>query len=443
MIDLGRLGLSKIVDDMLTRPSAIRWMMKFGDERNIRAMGLDPKDVISFGGGWVGHHAPERLREIYVEMSKDVATFHQSGAYPPIPGVPACKRELARMDEVLYGVKATERNVIVGQSSTELTHDLMRTILNCGDDVLLLDPTYVNYYGQLVFALTNWRLCKDKGHIERLVPDAEVAYVRSFDPDSWSFMPDVDKTISDLEQAFKLHEPKAVLIASPDNPTGQIVPQKFMEAVLELCQENNAYFVIDYAYKTQTFVDSLPKYFSWSPAELDNLILMFSASKFFRSLGRRLGWVVGSEKVIDGMETMLTYSVLSADNMHQMAMAKYLEETIDNGNLRRYLNNINESYKEAARITVNSIDEYVGLRRTVPQGALYVIMEVGEDGEKWTEETLRNTGVMFIPGFGFGESLRNGVRVSYGPLVENTDKIPEGMKRVGEYVKGRKSGSSE
>jgi aspartate/methionine/tyrosine aminotransferase len=424
---------------MLTRPSAIRSMMKFGDERNIRAMGLDPKDVISFGGGWVGHHAPERLREIYAEIGNDVAAFHQTGAYPPIPGVPACRRELARMDEVLYGVKATEKNVIVGQSSTELTHDLMRTILNCGDDVILLDPTYVNYYGQLVFALTNWRLCKDKGHIERLVPDAEVAYVRSFDPASWSFMPDVDKAIGEMEQAFKIHKPGAVLIASPDNPTGQIVPQKFVEAVMTLCQENNAYLVIDYAYKTQCFVDDLPEYFSWSPAELGNLVLIYSASKFFRSLGRRLGWVVGPEKVIAGMETMLTYSLLSADNMHQMAMAKYLEETIDNGNLKKYFSEINGSYMNAARITMNSIDEDIGLRRTEPQGALYVVMEVGEDGEKWTEQTLRNTGVIFIPGFGFGESLRNGVRVSYGPLVENTDKIREGLRRVGEYVKGRKS----
>jgi aspartate/methionine/tyrosine aminotransferase len=93
----------------------------------------------------------------------------------------------------------------------------------------------------------------------------------------------------------------------------------------------------------------------------------------------------------------------------------------------------------AARITIDSIDEDIGLRRTEPQGALYVVMEVGEDGEKWTEQTLRNTGVIFIPGFGFGESLRNGVRVSYGPLVENTNKIREGLRRVGEYVKGRKS----
>jgi aspartate/methionine/tyrosine aminotransferase len=414
-------------------------MMKFGDERNIRAMGLDPKDVISLGGGWVGHHAPERLREIYGEISNDVAAFHQTGAYPPIPGVSACRRELARMDEVLYGVKATEKNVIVGQSSTELTHDLMRTILNCGDDVILLDPTYVNYYGQLVFALTNWHLCKDKGHIERLVPDAEVAYVRSFDPVSWSFMPDVDKAIGEMEQAFKIHKPGAVLIASPDNPTGQIVPQKFVEAVMTLCQENNAYLVIDYAYKTQCFVDDLPEYFSWSPAEFGNLVLIYSASKFFRSLGRRLGWVVASEKLVEGMETMLTYSLLSADSMHQMAMAQYLEETIDNGNLKKYFSEINGSYMNAARITIDSIDEDIGLRRTEPQGALYVVMEVGEDGEKWTEQTLRNTGVIFIPGFGFGESLRNGVRVSYGPLVENTNKIREGLRRVGEYVKGRKS----
>lgn len=431
--------MSKLVDDMMTRPSAIRSMMKFGDERNIRAMGLDPKNVISFGGGWVGHHAPDRLQEIYREICSDRASFHQTGAYPPIPGVPACRRELARMDEVFYGTKVTERNVIVGHSSTELTHDLMRTILNAGDDVLLLDPTYVNYYGQLVFALTNWHVSKTKGSVERMVPDAEVAYVRTFDPASWSFLPDTDKALADMEQAFQVHKPGAVLIASPDNPTGQVVADKFMEGVMELCQKHNAYMIIDFAYKIQCFLDYTPKHFSWSPEEYENLILIYSASKFFRSLGRRIGWVVASERIVNAMETMLTYSLLSGDNMHQMAMAQYLEEGLGSGGVRKYFDDINESYREAARITVDCIDEHCGLRRTEPQGALYTVMEVGEDGERWMEETLKNTGVLFIPGFGFGESLRNGVRVSYGPLVEHPDKIREGMRRVGEYLKGKKS----
>ncbi len=434
-IRLSQLGLSKLLDEMLNRPSAIRSMMKLADDRNVRSMGLDPKDVISFGGGWVGHHAPERLREIYVDICSDKELFHRTGGYPPIPGTPECRRELAHMDEHLFGVKATGENIHVGISSTELTHDLLRVIVNPGEDVVLFDPTYVNYYGQLVFALTSWHLSKVSGGVDRLVPNAEVAYLRTLDPATWSYLPDVDRSISELEQIFKIHKPRALMLATPDNPTGQVVPQKFMQAALEICQRNNAYMIVDYAYKWQCFLDPPPEYFSWSPAEIDNLILIYSASKWSRALGRRLGWVTASKKMVEAMETMLTYSILCADHMHELATAKYLEESIADGGLRRYVNYWNAAYKEAARITLDGIDKYCGCRRLEPQGALYTVMDLGVVAEPMVHEILRNTGVLFIPGAGFGESLVNGVRVSYGPLVETPERIKVGMERVGEYLK--------
>jgi len=65
-------------------------------------------------------------------------------------------------------------------------------------------------------------------------------------------------------------------------------------------------------------------------------------------------------------------------------------------------------------------------------------MDLGNTAEPLVHEILKNTGVLFIPGIGFGKSLINGVRVSYGPLVEKPEKIKEGLRRTGEYLSSRK-----
>jgi len=403
--------------------------MKMCDEKNIRKMGLDPGEIISFGGGWVNHRAPEKLREVYMEICRDPELFHETGAYPPTPGLRSCREQLARMEEKLFGMEVNEDNVLISQSSTQLTHDIFRIIANPGDPIILLDPTYANYYGQLVFSLT----VRNGSQNAR----AEVEHIVTLDSERWEFIPDPDSTIANMEELFRRRHPKAILIPSPDNPTGQVIPDKFMEAALELCQEYDAYLIIDYAYKTQCFLDTLPDYFRWSPGEIENLILIYSNSKWARGLGRRMGWIISSEKVVNGLTQMLNYSLLCGDNMHQMAMARFLEESLSDGSLERYLTDANELYKRAARVTVGSIDKYCGLRRLVPQGGLYTLMEIGDGSENLILDIMKNTGVLLIPGTGFGDSSKNGVRISYGPLVNDTGKIIEGMKRVGEYLKSR------
>jgi aspartate/methionine/tyrosine aminotransferase len=69
-----------------------------------------------------------------------------------------------------------------------------------------------------------------------------------------------------------------------------------------------------------------------------------------------------------------------------------------------------------------------------PEGGLYTVVDVGRNGDDFVREVLPATGVIFVPGSGFGPSLENGIRISYGPLVNDLDRIEEGFRRVGEYL---------
>ena len=76
-----RPEVSALVREQITKPSPIRQIMKMAERQNILAMGLDPAQVISFGGGWVNHAAPDEFRQAYAAIVADTELFHKSGGY--------------------------------------------------------------------------------------------------------------------------------------------------------------------------------------------------------------------------------------------------------------------------------------------------------------------------------------------------------------------------
>ncbi|MEM4779856.1 MAG: aminotransferase class I/II-fold pyridoxal phosphate-dependent enzyme, partial [Thermoplasmata archaeon] len=253
------------------------------------------------------------------------------------------------------------------------------------------------------------------------------------DPE-WKFLSNKKEILKDIQELMLNKKTKAMLIASPDNPTSQIIPHDFMVDLLKISQDTGTYLIIDYAYKTQYFEDNYPAYFSYTPLNFENLITINSNSKWGRGLGRRLGWLEGNEEIISAMERAQQVSILCPDTLHQMAFNNFMKSGV---NLRAYVDNVRKDYKKAGEITIKAINEYLGYRYLIPQGGLYVPMEVGEDSNNFVINVLKNTGVIFVPGKGFGKSMEKGVRISYGPLVNDLDKIITGISKVGKYVHGK------
>ncbi|MDD3493647.1 MAG: aminotransferase class I/II-fold pyridoxal phosphate-dependent enzyme, partial [Candidatus Thermoplasmatota archaeon] len=134
------------------------------------------------------------------------------------------------------------------------------------------------------------------------------------------------------------------------------------------------------------------------------------------------------------MERTQQCSILCPDTLHQMAMTAYLERSLADGLLRDYIEKSRRAYHRAAQVTVTEIRHHLDMPHLTPQGGLYTLMKVGEDGDAFVKRVLQNTGVLFIPGRGFGDTLAQGVRISYGPHVENTEVIREGFERVAAYL---------
>jgi len=390
------------------------------ERQNIVAMGLNPDEVISFGGGWVNHEAPEEFRGAYVEVVSDPALFHRSGGYTATLGDLECREQIAQFEATLFGVpRLGAEHIAIGMGSTQLTHDLFRTLVDPGDTVLLLDPTYANYEGQLAFA----------------APGADIVRLRVIDPATWSYLPatDPDGVAREFRRLFDQHKPKLVLFGAPDNPTSQIVPQALAEAMLERTRDAGAWLAIDFAYKCQYFAP-YPAYYAWSPADHPNVIGIHSNSKWARGLGRRLGWIEAAPGVVDAIERVQQCSILCPDTLEQMTMARYLKRAIPSGSLKRYVDHANALYKKAAEVTIDAVDRHLRRPRLVPAGGLYTVVDVGRDAEAFVPEALKATGVLVVPGRGFGPSIATGVRISFGPLVNDLARIEEGIARLGRVL---------
>jgi aspartate aminotransferase len=396
--------------------SPVKQIMIFADPSYVKQFGINPEDLISFAGGWVNHEAPIEMVQAYAEIVEDEKLFHLSGGYPPTIGTSACKKAIIDFEHHLYGKnELSESQIAIGLGSTQLAFDLFQVLLDPGDSIMLMDPSYCNYPTQIVSGIS------------------EIGIMRFpvLDKATWEF--NEDQKIEEVKEYIYKNRPKAVLLISPDNPTSRILSDEFVKAILEAVTEIGSHLVIDFAYKELVFDMKFPEYYSWAPNE--NFIALRSNSKWGRGLGRRLGWVEASEDVIESLETIMGSTILSPDMLHQMAFTKYVEKAVTNNSLIPYLVKANELYQSAAAHTLQCIQAKTELQCTIPQGGLYTFVKVGLDGAKFVDEVLKKSGVLLVPGWGFGRTGINAVRICYGPLVNDHDKITLGIEKLAEYLR--------
>lgn len=408
-------NLSKKVKTLKRKNSPIKEIMNYGDPEHIRKFGINPEDLISFAGGWSNHKAPENLRKAYESIISDTEKFHSSGAYSTSIGDREFRNTICKFENYLYEMELDEKQIAVGLGSTQLTNDLFSVLLDPGDKILLLDPSYCNYQAQLV----------------NVIPDIEIKHFSVIDEEKWEF--NADNKIEEFSNYILQNKPKIVMLVSPDNPTSKILSQEFVQATLDAVKEIDSYLIMDFAYKELVYNNVHPEYFSWSPS--DNFISLRTNSKWCRSLGRRIGWIEAPENVVEAMEFVQSSTILSPDKLHQMAFGKFINESIEDGSLNIYLEKTRKLYKNAAEKTVEIIKKHLDFPVIQPDGGLYVFMDVKTNSAKFVETILRNTGVLVIPGWGFGRTGTNAVRVSFGPLVDQIDKIEQGIMKISKYLK--------
>ncbi|MCS7337707.1 MAG: pyridoxal phosphate-dependent aminotransferase [Verrucomicrobiae bacterium] len=413
-----RPRISKKLEELLCTKSPVREIMDLASPEFFKRVGLDPVQVISFSGGWVNHDSPAELRQAYAEIALDPRRFHASGAYSPTIGTPECRAAIAEYEKHLFGhdMQLGPENIAIGANSTQLTLSLMQLILSPGEKLLLPDPAYCNYPAQAA-----------------AVGGVQIVRFPLLDPVQWRYV--ADERADEFARFILAEKPKMILLCAPDNPTSQVPSTRFVKAALDAAVEVGALLVIDFAYKEIVWGARYPEYFGWGPT--DNFVTIHSNSKWCRGLGRRLGWIQAPPEIIEALEAAQAANILCPDTLHQMALADYIRRGIAADSIKPYVMQMIARYEAVARFTVEAVHKHLGVPCIEPQGGLYTVVRVGMDSSEFARRALENAGVVVVPGWGFGDTLKHGVRLSYGPLVNDLEKIDLGVRRLSRVLAAR------
>jgi aspartate aminotransferase len=370
-------------------------------------------NIISFGGGAPSLAPPrEVLEHLCAEFKRDA---HAASSYGSSRGMPRVREQICEMmarEEKIKIDPAKEINITAG--ATEALFITFRTLLNPGDHIVLCDPTYLAYYPQLNF------LGEGITH--------HPTYVQE----------DFQIDINLLNEAIT-GKTKAMLLLSPDNPTGRILDKEILRGVVQLCEDKKIWLITDDTYKDIIYDGKFRN--SRTFGGYDNTITCCSFSKSASMPGFRLGYVYGPAEFIEKVSAIKSYMTLCPSRPAQICVEKYLEKR--GAVKKKYLEKtVVPTYKKRRDAMAEMMEKYLPKAEfVVPRGAFYFFPDMSRYLEKMDEEKFANKlfekkQVVVVPGKYFGEQGKKHIRFTF--VSEPEQRIKEGFIRIAHFIEENK-----
>ncbi|WP_251548620.1 aminotransferase [Neobacillus muris] len=382
--------LSETVKDL--QPSGIR---KFFD------LASSMEGVISLGVGEPDFITPWNVREAAILSLEQGFT-----SYTANPGLLELREEISKYLSTRFSVNYNPANQIIVTIGASQGLDLaFRTILNQGDEVLIVEPAFVAY--------------------------APLVAIAGGKPVAISTSPEngFKVTPEQIEQKIT-NRTKAILLSSPNNPTGSTLNKKDLEKIAEIVEKYDLLVVSDEIYAELVYEDEPYTSFAAIDGMYERTILLNGFSKSFAMTGWRLGMLAAPKALVEVMLKIYQYTTMCAPHMLQHGAI----EALRNG--YHEVEAMRSSYRRRRNYMVQTLNQ-IGLPCHNPGGAFYVfpsIKTTGFTSEQFAEELLREEKVAVVPGHVFGESGEGYVRCSYAASMP---QLQEALKRMQRFVKAR------
>jgi aminotransferase len=354
------------------------------------------REIVSLGVGVPFYGMPKEMKQYCVDLMRGSTEID---GYTPFSGLSKLRDVVAAQFEKELGREVSRKNVLITAGSMSGLYCVFRALLEDGNEIIVPGPYFLSYReqielcgGRLVEAPTfaDWRL--DIEGIKALVTDRT----------------------------------RAILINSPNNPTGIVYDEESLRLLAELAVERNLVVITDEAYDFLVY----GKYFNvaWCANLKEKVVRCGSYSKKFGMTGWRVGYLFAEGELMDRVMSIHDNITVCAPHLgqeavwygltHELAeLAENLREMSEN---RRFmLKKLNE---------LSSVVAYV-----VPNGAFYVMVKYAgkEKSAEVAWRLLREKGVVVLPGGIFGEQGEGHLRLSFGG--ERVEML-EGLRRFGEWV---------
>ena len=320
--------------------------------------------------------------------------------YPPNNGRPALREALsAYMGDA--GLTFSADEVILTDGATEALSATFMAMLNPGDEVIIPTPAF-GLYESIVVA----------NHAKAAFLDTEPAQFQ------------IDE---EALRACVTPATKAIVICSPNNPTGCILSAASLDAVARVAEQAGIYVVCDDVYNRLVYVDGYERFAQRHPELRDQTVVIESFSKPWAMTGWRLGYACGPAPIIKIMTKIHQSAIMSAPTTSQYAAITALREC--DGEIDK----MRDEYNMRRRLVVHGFNS-MGLTCFEPRGAFYAfpcIKSTGMTSQEFCTKLLEQKHVALVPGDAFGASGEGYCRVSYAYSVEH---LTEALKRIREFL---------
>lgn len=277
------------------------------------------------------------------------------------------------------------------------------SMLNLGDEVIMPAPYYVNY-AQMV------RMC----HAVPVIVDNPEKTDLTFD-------------VADIEKAIT-QKTRAIMINTPSNPSGRIIPQDKIAAIAELAKKHDLVVISDEVYKCLIY-DNVPfKSIVAIDGMRERTILINSLSKEFCMTGYRIGYVLAPEEIIAAMTKLQENVCACAPLPSQYAAIKALCGEED------YSKNMVNIFTERRNALFEGLSKIEKFNVKAPEATFYMMVDIsktGMDSIDFCYALLRGAHVAAVPGVTYGQCCNHYIRIAFTLDIE---KIKEGVRRITEFV---------
>lgn len=303
-------------------------------------------------------------------------------------------------------IKASPENVLISCGSQEAIFSSLLATIDPTEEVVVPSPGYVGYLPAI-----------------ELVNGVPKFLKLSFE-DNFSLNPDLLKKMITKKT-------QVIILNSPSNPTGNVLPKKILEEVADIAIDKDLWVFSDEAYEDIIYDGA--KHFSIASLNgmHEHAVTFKTFSKSYAMCGFRLGYCVGPEKFIQEVTKDHHYVVLGAPSLSQLIGVRALSLS------PKYVDVMVREYKRRRDFIVSRLNE-IGLPTNKPAGAFYTFSDIsqfGNDSSKFSRELLNLGKVAVIPGREFGPSGEGFVRCSFATKFE---KIEEALKRMEKFL-GKKN----
>lgn len=294
-------------------------------------------------------------------------------------------------------------NIIVTVGGMEALYLTFLSIIDKGDEVIIQAPYYINYVQMI-------RMCGGKPIIVNTSEDNNFEITGA----------EIRKKISD--------KTVAIVVNSPNNPTGSIVGQKNMDDIAKIACEYDLYVISDEVYKTILYDSRKHDSIITRPGMLDRTILVDSISKRFSMTGYRIGYAAGPKKVIENMVKLQENVCACAPLPSQYAAIAAYQYLKDD----KTICNI---FEERRNFFANAINKIDGLHCVIPDGTFYLFVNISRTGKNCLDfayDLLKQKHVAVVPAIAYGETYTNYVRIAF---TLEMSKLKEAVERISDFMK--------